>query len=118
MCLRDGVEIQVPLSMFDSVDVEAERKKGLDEGFNLKTLGILDWSKQEYLQCPDQLESSYALKDGNGAVVGEANHLQMAVTFDLVVGFLDYVLFESPRFEQYGCLFLPGSFKDLKNGGE
>ena len=71
MCLRDGAEIQVPLSMFDSVDVEAERKKGLDEGCDSETLQILDWLKQEYLQCPVQLESSYALKDGNGAVVGE-----------------------------------------------
>ena len=50
MCLRDGVvEIQVPLSMFDSVDVKAERKKGLDVGFDLETLRILDWLKQEYL---------------------------------------------------------------------
>ena len=50
MCLRDGVvEIQVPLSMFDSVDVKAERKKGLDEGFDLETLQILDWLQQEYL---------------------------------------------------------------------
>jgi hypothetical protein len=65
--------MQVPLSMFDSVDFKAERKKGLDEGFDSETLQILDWLKQEYLQCPIELESSYSLKDGNGAVVGECN---------------------------------------------
>jgi hypothetical protein len=36
MRLRGGVEVQVPLSMFDSVNVETERKKGLDEGFDLE----------------------------------------------------------------------------------
>ena len=115
MCLRGGVEIQGPLSMFDFVDVEAERKKGLDEGFDLETLQILDWLKQEYMQCPVQLESSYALKDGNGAVIGECKPFTN-VTSDFV-GFLDYVLFESPKFELCGRLFLPGSFNDLKNGG-
>jgi hypothetical protein len=31
--------------MCDSVDVETERKMGLDEGFDLETLQILDWLK-------------------------------------------------------------------------
>ena len=115
MCLIDGMEIQVPLSMFDSVDVEAERKKGPDKGFDLETLQILDWLKQAYLQCPVQLESAYALKDGNGAVVGECKPFTNA-TSDFV-GFLDHVLFESPKFELCGRLFLPSSFNDLKNGG-
>jgi hypothetical protein len=116
MCLRDGVEIQVPLSMFDSVDLRRpERKKGLDKGFDLETHQILDWLKQESLQCPVQLESSYAfLKDGNGAVLGECKPFTN-VTSDFV-GFLDYKLFESPKFELCGRLFLPGSFNDLKNG--
>ena len=115
MCLRGGVGIKGPLSMFDFVDVEAERKKGLETGIEVETLQVLEWLKQEELLCPVELESSYALKDGNGTIVGECKPFTN-VTSDFV-GFLDYVLFESSRFELSGRLFLPGSFNELRNGG-
>ncbi|KAI2506359.1 hypothetical protein MHU86_8087 [Fragilaria crotonensis] len=114
MCLRGGVGIKGPLSMFDFVDVEAERKKGVETGIEVETLQVLEWLKQDELHCPVQLESSYALKDDNGAIVGECKPFTN-VTSDFV-GFLDYVLFESSRFELTGRLFLPGSLKELKNG--
>lgn len=111
MCLRGGIEFKGPLSMFDEVDVEAERKKKLDSGIEMETLTILDWLRQEELPCPIQLESAYALKDAKNKVVGECKPFTN-VTSDFV-GLLDYVLFEPTRFQLTGRLYLPSSFNEL-----
>ena len=113
LCLRGGVEIKGPLSMFDDVDVEAERNKPLGIGIEMETLQVLEWLKQEALQCPVQLESSYALRDESGVIVGECKPFTN-VTSDFV-GFLDYVLFEPSRFQLNGRLYLPASFNDLQS---
>lgn len=113
LCLRGGVEIKGPLSMFDNVDVDAERRKPLDIGIEMETLQVLEWLKQEMLQCPVHLESSYALRDEHGVIVGECKPFTN-VTSDFV-GFLDYVLFEPAHFQLNGRLYLPASFKDLNS---
>jgi mRNA deadenylase 3'-5' endonuclease subunit Ccr4/uncharacterized protein with PIN domain len=111
LCLRGGVKIKGPLNMFDFLNVDAEREKGLDIGIEMETLEVLEWLKQEELRCPIQLESSYALRDGDGAIVGERQPFTN-VTSDFV-GLLDYVLFEPTHFELTGRLYVPGCFNTL-----
>jgi mRNA deadenylase 3'-5' endonuclease subunit Ccr4/uncharacterized protein with PIN domain len=111
LCLRGGVDLKGPLHMFEEVDVEAEREKWLDVGIEMETLTILDWLKEEELPCPIELESSYALRDGNGTIIGECKPFTN-VTSDFV-GFLDYVLFEPTKCQITGRLYLPSSFNEL-----
>jgi uncharacterized protein with PIN domain/mRNA deadenylase 3'-5' endonuclease subunit Ccr4 len=112
ICLRGGVEIEGPLCMFDEVDVEGERVKNFAVDLEMESLQVLDWLKQENLQCPIFLESAYALRDKHGTIVGESKPFTN-VTFDFV-GFLDYVMFEVSRFQCISRLFLPSSFSELR----
>jgi hypothetical protein len=116
LCLRGGVPIKGPLNMFSFVDVDKERAKGLEEDdIELEHLDVTDWMKNERLSCPIPLESSYALHDDNGAIIGERLPFTN-VTFDFV-GALDYVMFDSSNFRPTERLYVPTSFKEL-NGRE
>lgn len=120
LCLRGGVPIKGPLNMFSFVDVDKERAKGLEEDdIELEHLDVTDWMKDERLSCPIPLESSYALRDENGAIIGERLPFTN-VTFDFV-GALDYVMFDTSNFRPTERLYVPTSFKelngrDLRNG--
>ena len=112
LCLRGGVPIKGPLNMFDFVDVEKEREKGLeDDDIELEHLDVTDWLKDEQLSCPIPLESSYAMRDDNGVLVGERLPFTN-VTFDFV-DTLDYVLFDTTHFRPTERLYVPTSFKEL-----
>lgn len=116
LCLRGGVPIKGPLNMFDFVDVEKERAKGLEgDDIELEHLDVTDWLKDERLACPVPLESSYALRDENGTIVGERLPFTN-VTFDFV-GALDYAMFDTRHFRSTERLYVPRSFKEL-NGRE
>jgi hypothetical protein len=98
--------------MFDFVDVDKEREKGLEEDdIELEHLDVTDWLKNERLSCPRPLESAYALRDENGEIVGESLPFTN-VTFDFV-GALDYVLFDTSHFRPTERLYVPTSFKEL-----
>ena len=116
LCLRGGVPIKGPLNMFDFVDVDKEREKGLEEDdIELEHLDVTDWLKDESLSCPRPLESAYAVRDENGAITGQRLPFTN-VTFDFV-GALDYVWFDTSYFHSTERLYVPTSFKEL-NGRE
>jgi len=112
LCLRGGVPIKGPLHMFDYVDVEKERERGLEEDdIELEHLDVTDWLKDEQLSCPIPLESSYALRDDNGAIVGE--RLPFTNVTYYFVGALDYVMFDTGHFRATERFYVPTSFKEL-----
>lgn len=112
LCLRGGVPVKGPLNMFDFVNVEKERAKGLEEDdIELEHLDVTDWLANENLSCPIPLESSYALRDDEGTIVGESLPFTN-VTFDFV-GALDYVMFDRSLFRPTARLYVPTSFNEL-----
>lgn len=112
LCLRGGVPIKGPLDMFDFVNVDKEREKGLEQDqIELEHLEVTDWLNDECLSCPIPFESAYALRDGNGNVDGECLPFTN-VTHDFV-GALDYVLFDTRHFLPTQRLYVPTSFKEL-----
>jgi hypothetical protein len=112
LCLQGGVPTKGPLAMFDFVDVDKEREKGLqDDAIALEHLDVTDWLKDKQLSCPIHLESAYAMRDDNGVHLGERLPFTN-VTFDFV-DTLDYIAFDATHFRPTEHLYVPTSFKEL-----
>ena len=62
--------------------------------------------------CPFHFQSSYALRDDTGKIVGEnAPFTNKTQTFE---GFLDYILFQPSHFQLVARISLPESLDDLR----
>jgi len=119
-CLRAGLPYRGGLEMFDEVDVEKQRRLGIDfskKGSDLLARGnldIIEWLRDEKLSCPFELESVYAFQDDSGTVVGEA------IPFTNVTsGFIDVLdfVFTTPDFTTLERLYVPKSFKEMNTHG-
>lgn len=122
ICLRAGVPIKGETPhMFAFVDIEAERSKGwdyTDKGSELlkQKLDVIGWLKDEYLVCPFDLTSAYALKDNKGTVIGE--RLPFTNVTSSFVNTLDYIFFDRKYFVITELLDIPTSFPQLNDDGE
>ena len=119
LCLRAGVPIRGELDTFDYVDVAAERQKGWDmsiRGSELlaQKLDVVEWLKNDHLECPFQLQSVYAVKDSDGNPIGESLPFTN-VTHDFV-DTLDYILFTN-GIKPVERLYVPKSFEELNRRG-
>lgn len=113
LCLRGGVPIKGGLHMFDFVNVQQERAKGLDEdGFELEHLDVTDWLKDGSLTCPIPLESAYTQRDGDNVTMFRESLPFTNVTHDFV-GALDYIFYDPNHFVPTEQLYVPASFKEL-----
>jgi hypothetical protein len=81
----------------------------------LQKLDVVEWLRDERLTCPFDFESAYALKDGNGVVVGEK--LPFTNVTDSFVNTLDYIFFVKEQFALTEILHVPKSFPEL-NGDD
>jgi uncharacterized protein with PIN domain len=127
LCVRGGVPVRKDLPVdhiFQHVDVEKLRKEGWDPnepGGDLlqQRLDVIEWLKNEHLECPLPLESAYARKvskDGGEtwSVVGEILPFTN-VTADFV-DTLDYIFFDRRYARVTERLYVPTSFAELSDG--
>lgn len=101
------------MGAFDFVDVQKEREQGIAGGFVSmeNELCIIKWLREKNLSNPFRLRSAYALSDGFGEELPFSN-----VTREFV-GLLDYVFYDTSKFEQVGKLYVPKSFREMNTDG-
>ena len=117
-CVRAGVPIKKDsnLQIFENlIDIEVERERGWDfsiKGSELLTqhLDVIDWLKNEHLECPFDLQSAYAVGwNDDDETVPFTN-----VTFSFV-STLDYIFYEPSKLELESRLYVPKSFAELND---
>jgi mRNA deadenylase 3'-5' endonuclease subunit Ccr4/uncharacterized protein with PIN domain len=112
-------------TLFRHLDENELRRQGWDYSIPGSTLlhqrlHVIEWLKDENLECPFSLESVYALKDAaSQKVMGELLPFTN-VTYDFV-NTLDYVFFDTKTMYLTERLYVPQSFEELnvsnlKNG--
>jgi hypothetical protein len=99
------------MGAFDFVDLHLEKGSTIES-----ELTVIHWLRDDKLRNPFHLRSAYAARDhvNVGAIQqshGEAIHFTN-VTSDFV-GVLDYIFFESSKFQQIAHLYVPTSFKAM-----
>ena len=119
-CIRGGVPVSQHLGTFDDIDVEEEKRIGLEENESkLESSGrsgvdvVLGWLKESQLRHSFKLKSAYALE---GVESFDEFHTFTNVTSDFV-GALDYIFFEPDQLEQMGRLWIPTKFRQLNVKG-
>jgi uncharacterized protein with PIN domain/endonuclease/exonuclease/phosphatase family metal-dependent hydrolase len=127
LCVRGGVPVreEIPVDhMFHHVDVEKLRQEGWDPnepGGDMlqQRLDVIEWLKNEHLECPLPLESTYARKvskDGCDTWCVDGETLPFTnVTADFV-DTLDYIFFDRRYARVTERLYVPTSFAELNDG--
>jgi uncharacterized protein with PIN domain len=125
LCVRGGVPIKDGDDcdgLFQHVRVEELRHQGWDyesPGSELlhQRLDVIDWLKQEHLQCPFALESAYAHRvlssDNANAFIVHGEILPFTNVTHQFVDTLDYIFFDKTLLKATERLFVPSSFREL-----
>lgn len=126
LCIRGGVPIRGnddPEGLFQHVNVDELRKQGWDwetpgSGLLQQRLDVLDWLKDERLECPFALESAYARKTLgiDGEAVAEGECLPFTNVTHHFVDTLDYIFFDKTRLQAVERLYVPKTFRELGDG--
>jgi uncharacterized protein with PIN domain len=129
LCVRGGVPIcdeDDSEGLFGHVNIPKLQKLGWDDetpGSELlrQRLDIVNWLKQEHLECPFELESAYAVKteqtDGSMQThVTGGERLPFTNVTHQFVDTLDYIFFEKRRFVPIELFYVPTSFVELSCG--
>ena len=105
LALRAGVPIKGELSVFDFVDVEAERELGRSiYSTTYTTLEVIHWLKQAELKHPFKLKPVY-------------DNISFTNVTNDFVGALDHIFYEIDKWEMLQSLYLPRSFNELNYSG-
>lgn len=104
LALRAGIPIKGDLSVFNFVDVEAERKFGGDELGGDQTLEVIHWLQQEKLKHPFKFQSAY-------------ENLSFTNVTSSFFGALDHIFFEPEKWLLLSRLHVPSTFNELNVSG-
>jgi uncharacterized protein with PIN domain len=129
LCIRAGIPLvdENDLGMFGHISVEELRKEGWDhntynDGSELlrQKLCVIDWLKNEHLECPFDLVSVYATKEkdadcGEPILGGEV--LPFTNVTSSFVDTLDYIFFDKKHAVLTERLYVPTSFAELNPQG-
>ncbi|KAL7496456.1 hypothetical protein ACHAWT_008936 [Skeletonema menzelii] len=124
LCLGGGVEVDIDvlgdkkkgkeiMGAFDFVDVRKEHCSNLES-----ELTVIRWLRDNKLRNPFQLQSVYNVMDDSDVKVRKQSpreSIQFTNVTSEFVGLLDYVFFESSKFEKVSNLFVPTSLKAMNH---
>lgn len=122
LCLRAGVAVEGGLDMFDHVCVDEERQKGWDfsmKGSDLlkQQLDVIEWLRDERLQCPFDITSAYAHEGDAGPGQSSSEILPFTNVTSDFINTLDYVFFEKGKLTLEERLYVPTSLRELNKAG-
>mmetsp|Transcript_9082 Transcript_9082/g.13425 ORF Transcript_9082/g.13425 Transcript_9082/m.13425 type:complete len:724 (-) Transcript_9082:30-2201(-) len=100
LALRAGVPIKGDLSVFNFVDVEAERQLGRNEVGDKQKLDVIHWLQQKKLKHSFKFQSAY-------------DELPFTNVTSDFVGALDHIFFDPEKWLMLSRLHVPSTFNEL-----